>query len=149
MSQEMRPAMLDRLGLISSIEWLAKNAREYSNIDARVEIRGKEHRLPEEVAVTLFRIIQEALSNIRKHAGATRADIVVEFEKDMSRITISDNGNGFEAPENAGDLAKHGKSGSCRRDFNAQVRDWQRHHGYRGSAGITMVSAGPGAVHAG
>ena len=111
LSQDLRPAMLDRLGLLPSIEWLAENAREYSGIDTRVEIIGEEHRLPEEVAVNLFRITQEAISNIRKHSGATRADITVEFEKDLARVTISDNGSGFEVPEKTGDLAKHGKLG--------------------------------------
>ncbi len=111
LSQDLRPAMIDRLGLLPSIEWLAENLKKYANIDTTVEFVGKEHRLPEEVAVALFRVTQEALSNVRKHSRATKAEVTVEFEENLARVTVRDNGKGFDMPGKAGDLAKYGKLG--------------------------------------
>ncbi len=111
LSQDLRPAALDRLGLLPAVEWLASNVKEYSGIDTSVTFVGKEHRLPEEVAIALFRVTQEALRNVWRHSGATRAEIIVEFEDKKARVTVKDDGKGFEMPDNMGDLAKHGKLG--------------------------------------
>ena len=56
LSQDLRPAALDRLGLLPALEWLASDVSEYSEIEAKVNIMGEEHRLPEEVSIALFRI---------------------------------------------------------------------------------------------
>ncbi len=111
LSQDLRPAALDRLGLLPAVEWLAASVKEYSGIDTTVNFVGKEHRLPEEVAIALFRVTQEALRNVWRHSGATRAEITVEFEDKKARVSIKDNGKGFEVPDKMGDLAQHGKLG--------------------------------------
>ncbi len=120
LSQDLRPAALDRLGLLPAVEWLASNVKEYSGIDTSVNFVGKEHRLPEEVAIALFRVTQEALRNVWRHSGATRAEITVEFEDKKARVTVKDNGKGFEIPDNMGDLAKHGKLGLAGMQERAQ-----------------------------
>jgi two-component system, NarL family, sensor histidine kinase DegS len=111
LSQDLRPAAIDRLGLLPAIRWLAEESEKYSGIKTRVNVIGKEHRLPEEAAIALFRIIQEALRNVSKHSGATRAGIIVEFHEKKTRITIADNGKGFTPPDQVGDLPKIGKLG--------------------------------------
>lgn len=111
LSQDLRPAALDRLGLLPALEWLASNVTEHSGIATEVNVVGEEHRLPEEVAIALFRVAQEALRNVWRHSGATSAEMTVEFDKTKTRITVSDNGKGFELPEKIGDLAKNGKLG--------------------------------------
>jgi PAS domain S-box-containing protein len=111
LSQDLRPAAIDRLGLLPAVQWLASEATKYSGIATKVNILGTEHRLPEEVAIALFRIIQEALRNVWRHSGATSAEINLEFSDKKTKITISDNGKGFKLAGKIGDLAKQGKLG--------------------------------------
>jgi len=111
LSQDLRPAALDRLGLLSALEWLASDITEYSGIEIKVNVVNSERRLPEEVELVLFRITQEALRNVWRHSQATRAEIAVEFDESKTKVTISDNGKGFNLPETIGDLARDGKLG--------------------------------------
>jgi PAS domain S-box-containing protein len=111
LSQDLRPAALDRLGLLPAVQWLAAEVTKYSGIATKVNITGKEHRLPEEVAIALFRVTQEALRNVWRHSGATSAEITFEFSDTKTRITVADNGKGFTLAGQVGDLAKHGKLG--------------------------------------
>jgi len=111
LSQDLRPAALDRLGLLPALEWLASDAAEYSGIATKVNILGNEQRFPEEVELLLFRITQEALRNVWRHSQATEAEVKVEFNEDKFRITVNDNGKGFSVPETIGDLARDGKLG--------------------------------------
>jgi PAS domain S-box-containing protein len=111
LSQDLRPAAIDRLGLLPAIRWLAEESEKFSGIKTRVNVIGKEHRLSEEGAIAMYRIIQEALTNIGKHSGATRAGIIVEFHDRRTRITVCDNGKGFSLPPQVGDLSKLGKLG--------------------------------------
>jgi signal transduction histidine kinase len=111
LSQDLRPAALDRLGLLSALEWLASDVSEYSGITTKVNVLGDAHRLPEEIELVLFRITQEALRNVWRHSQATNVEVTVEFNQDKTRITISDNGKGFSVPETMGNLARDGKLG--------------------------------------
>lgn len=111
LSQDLRPAALDRLGLLSALEWLASDVSEYSGIEIKVNVVDTERRLPEEVELVLFRITQEALRNVWRHSQATRAEITVEFDESKTRVTVSDNGKGFNLPQTIGDLARDGKLG--------------------------------------
>jgi signal transduction histidine kinase len=121
LSQDLRPAALDRLGLLPALEWLASNVTEYSGIATRVNVVGEERQPPEETAVAIFRIVQEALRNVWRHSGATSAEITVEFDNNKTRITITDNGQGFELPDNLGDIAKNGKLGLTGMQERAQL----------------------------
>lgn len=80
-------------------------------IDAHVEVIGVERTLPVETQLLLFRIVQEALNNIRRHAAASRAMVKLEFGDNSIKMTVSDNGKGFELLERMGDLASIGKLG--------------------------------------
>lgn len=121
LSQDLRPAAIDRLGLLPAIRWLAEDSERYSGIKTRVNVIGKEHRLPEEVAIALYRIIQEALRNVSRHSEATRAGIIIEFHDQKTRITICDNGKGFTLPGQVGDLARLGKLGLAGMQERAQL----------------------------
>jgi PAS domain S-box-containing protein len=121
LSQDLRPAALDRLGLLPAVEMLAAEVTGYSNVATKVKTLGKEHRLPEEVAIALFRITQEALRNVWRHSDATRADITIDFTNGRTKITVSDNGKGFQIPEKMSDLAKHGKLGLAGMQERAQL----------------------------
>jgi len=111
LSQDLRPSALDRLGLLPALEWLASDVAGYSGIEIKVNLAGNQRRLPEEVELVLFRITQEALRNVWRHSQAGKAEITVEFDEDKTRITMSDDGQGFNIPAKIGDLARDGKLG--------------------------------------
>jgi len=121
LSQDLRPAALDRLGLLPALEWLATAVAEYSGIATKVNVIGTERRLPEEVELVLFRTTQEALRNVWRHSQATEAKIAVEFDERKTRITVSDNGKGFNLPKSLGDLARDGKLGLAGMQERAQL----------------------------
>jgi PAS domain S-box-containing protein len=121
LSQDLRPAAIDRLGLLSAIRWLAEETAKYSGVDIKVNVVGKEHWLSEETAIVFFRIIQEALRNVWRHSGAKHAEIIVEFEEKKARITVSDDGKGFKLPDKVGDLARGGKLGLTGMQERAQL----------------------------
>ena len=111
LSQDLRPPTLDRLGLVPALEWLASNVSQGSGIEIEVKTRGNARRFSAEVELLLFRIVQEALSNVWKHSKATSAEVMVDFDDKNTRITIKDNGQGFDLPTSVGDLPGAGKLG--------------------------------------
>jgi len=110
-AQDLRPRILDDLGLVAALEWMAENLAKDYGIDTKVEVAGVEKDLPDESQLLLFRIAQEALSNIRRHANASGAWIRMEFHDDKLFLIVKDNGRGFEIPQRIGDLASVGKLG--------------------------------------
>jgi two-component system sensor histidine kinase DegS len=121
LSQDLRPAALDRLGLLPALQWLASSVTEHSGIATEVSVIGEERRLPEEVAIALFRVTQEALRNVWRHSGGKHADIKVEFAENLTRVTVTDDGRGFELPDKLGDLARTGKLGLTGMQERAQL----------------------------
>lgn len=110
-AQDLRPRILDDLGLIAALEWMADDLSRIQGISAYVEIKGVERDLPAETQLLLFRIAQEALTNTRRHAQASEATVKLEFEDNELKMTVIDNGKGFELPARIGDLASIGKLG--------------------------------------
>ena len=108
--QDLRPSILDDLGLLPALGWLTKELEQHG-IKARLTVVGEQRRFAPEVEATLFRFVQEALSNVRKHARASTVEVKVEFGPSSLRLSISDNGKGFELPPMVGDLARSGKLG--------------------------------------
>jgi len=110
-SRDLRPSILDDLGLLPALEWLTGELTKEYGVETRLKVTGSECRFSPEAELILFRIVQEALRNIAKHAQASRAEVKVEFDKHRVRATISDNGIGFELPQSLGDLVQTGKLG--------------------------------------
>ena len=84
---------------------------EQDKIKTKLQVMGKAQRLLSEEELVLFRIAQEALSNVRRHSQASQATLQVEFSPSRIRMTIKDNGCGFNAPERIGDLVSTGRLG--------------------------------------
>jgi signal transduction histidine kinase len=101
---ELRPAELDELGLESALEALAERRAERDGIDVvlDVELPGADgdRRLERQTESTVYRIVQEALTNTAKHAGAARVEVRLAFAYDQLELVISDDGGGFD-PETA------------------------------------------------
>jgi len=110
-SRDLRPSVLDDLGLLPALEWLMANLVEEDGIKTELKVYGDRRRLPPEAELALFRIVQEAFSNVRRHSQASRVVTIVEFGEGRVRITVDDNGQGFELPGRTGDLATAGKLG--------------------------------------
>lgn len=110
-SRDLRPSILDDLGLLPTLESLANELTERDGIPTDLQVQGKRRRLPPETELTLFRIAQEALNNVRRHAQAQRATVTVAFGDNTVQITIQDDGQGFSPPARSGDLAAAGKLG--------------------------------------
>lgn len=109
LSLDLRPGILDDLGLIPAIRWLVSNLNQ-DGINARIKFEGKSRKLSSEVDINIFRIIQEALNNIRRHSKATEAYVNLEFNPDLIKVLIQDNGNGFSLPKTS-ELMANGKLG--------------------------------------
>ena len=95
---DLRPLMLDDLGLVPALEWLAQNMAQRAGIPCDFAIDDPAITLPPAHSTAVFRIVQEALTNIAKHAHATQARIAVRREGPTLAIAIEDNGVGF-APD--------------------------------------------------
>jgi signal transduction histidine kinase len=109
LSRLLRPAVLDDLGLGPALQWLARTAGERFSVEVDLELRGLDGRLDSEVETLAFRVVQEALTNVAKHSGATAAKIEVERTAAHLKIRIADSGRGFD-PQLALDSA-HGGAG--------------------------------------
>lgn len=95
LSHELRPAMLDHLGLVPAVEFLATNFGQRTGLQIKVA-STLDDRLPPQLAIALYRIIQEALTNVRRHARATRVRVHLSRRGNTIRCSVSDNGIGFD-----------------------------------------------------
>ena len=93
---DLRPSHLDDLGLSAALRWYSTKLQEHSSLHIRVDIHGEECDLDDAMKITIFRIIQESLNNVIKHAQATNVNIHVHFEEKDVRIIVFDNGVGFD-----------------------------------------------------
>jgi len=110
-SQDLRPSIIDDLGLSPALKSLVNQMKEYNGIDVELKVLGIERRFTPEVELLIFRIAQEAFSNIKRHAQASAACVVIDFAEGKTRVAISDNGQGFELPARTDDLLHSGRLG--------------------------------------
>jgi signal transduction histidine kinase len=96
LSRLLHPVVLDDLGLVAAIEWQASAFRRRSGTEVTVELRGLDERLPRDVETTAYRIVQEALNNVARHAGAARCSVRLERLGDRLVVAVEDDGVGFE-----------------------------------------------------
>jgi len=109
-SRDLRPSILDDLGLLPAIEWVSAEATERGQISAEVEVSGKPRRLSADAELVLFRIAQEALRNAEKHGGDCATTVSVKFAENEVVLRVSDDGKGFSA-ENSDHADREGKLG--------------------------------------
>ncbi|HLE99902.1 MAG TPA: GAF domain-containing protein [Gaiellaceae bacterium] len=93
---ELRPATLDDFGLAPALERLADTYRQPGSLEIDLAVRLVEERLPGEIETTLYRLVQEALTNISKHARAGRVSILLLRKEDAVTVVIEDDGEGFD-----------------------------------------------------
>lgn len=105
---ELRPPMLDDHGLAAALDWHARNFSRRTGIAVVVRAGEPAVQLAPQVEIALFRIAQEALNNIAKHAGARHAEIALDQENDECVMSVRDDGIGFDVGENDSDKPKAG-----------------------------------------
>jgi signal transduction histidine kinase len=93
---DLRPSLLDDLGLLAALRSCAHNSLDAAGIEVYLETVGQEKRLPPQVEIALFRIVQEAITNIVCHARAESAYISLEFRDNSVAVQVEDDGIGFE-----------------------------------------------------
>jgi signal transduction histidine kinase len=98
-ASELRPAVLDSLGLLAAIEWQAEEFQRRTEIRCECFLTADEVKLDRDSATAVFRILQESLTNIMRHANATRVTITFEQETDHYRMEIKDDGAGIQADD--------------------------------------------------
>jgi len=107
----LRPIYLEDLGLVTALEMLAREVEQSSGVQIHFECIGWERRLDPQVELVLYRIAQEALNNVVRHAKALRAHLRVTFEDRMVTLEVEDNGVGFRLPTAPTDFALQGHFG--------------------------------------
>ncbi len=91
------PSVLEDLGLCSALDWLADRVRAETGLRVDLHLGCGCTEVTDETAVTIFRVAQEALTNIVRHAGATRAELTITSDGDSYTLSVSDDGIGFDA----------------------------------------------------
>ena len=107
-SSELRPTVLDRLGLAAALEWQARELESRTELSVLVDIKGLGEQVPWLVAVTLFRIAQEALTNVVRHAQAKTVWLEVSGDATSIELVVRDDGRGIP---DAGEAASLGVLG--------------------------------------
>jgi two-component system sensor histidine kinase UhpB len=96
---QLGPSILEDLGLRSGLEWLADRVREETGLRVDLDLRCEDEPIPPTVAIAVFRVAQEALTNVVRHANATRVDLRLDDGGAVLSLEVSDNGSGFDVDE--------------------------------------------------
>jgi len=94
-STELRPGVLDDLGLMAAIEWQAQEFQERTRIKCELTADGEDMNLDLDLATAVFRILQEALTNVARHANATRVEVSLMERDGQLVLQVRDNGKGI------------------------------------------------------
>jgi len=95
-AQDLNPSILEDLGLTAALRWLVEEFLEYHEVESSVEISEIDHLFPREKEIIVYRIIQEAFTNISKHARASRVLLAIKKCDGMVTFHVEDNGSGFD-----------------------------------------------------
>jgi two-component system sensor histidine kinase UhpB len=110
-TRALRPIYLEDLGLVPALEMLARETTQAAGLEVEFQAAGREERLAPARELAIYRIVQQALSNVVRHAHAQRASLTVDFRRPGLRVDVQDDGVGFHVPRNATDLAPAGHFG--------------------------------------
>jgi len=96
LSLDLRPPLLDEMGLIVALKGYLETQAERSGIDFEVRGAAAVEGMPPEVEIVAFRVVQEAVTNVLRHAGARRAIVTIERREGWLEMTVEDDGTGFD-----------------------------------------------------
>jgi len=110
-TRALRPIYLEDLGLVTALGMLAQETSQSAGIPVDFRCQGGERRLSPEVELALYRMAQEALNNVTRHAQASQASVSLHFEPHAVTLEVGDNGQGFEVPRSPAEFAPSGHFG--------------------------------------
>jgi len=93
----LRPSMLDDFGLVPALNWQARETAKRTGLRVQVAAAELPRDLPEEHKTCIYRVVQEALNNIVRHAQASAAQVKLKWEDELITLTVQDDGSGFDA----------------------------------------------------
>lgn len=111
LTRALRPIYLEDLGLGAALEMLVREANQNGGVSFHFQRHGSERRLQPSVELALYRIAQEAISNILRHSNATQAYLEIHYSEKNVILRVSDNGKGFEVPNSPAEFAPGGHFG--------------------------------------
>ena len=111
LSMNLRPSILDNFGLVSGVRWLVNNSNSQNGCRLNVAINGSERKMSNLSEVTVFRVVQEAINNIQRHAKAKSGTVTLDFEEDRLLLEVSDDGIGFQPPDRLSTYVSKSKLG--------------------------------------
>jgi signal transduction histidine kinase len=114
LSNQLRPRSISEIGLVAALENLVSERRARDGLDIKMEVAG-ERNLPESVALGLFRIAQESLNNVSKHAGTSTTILRLHLEGVPAYLEVQDNGRGFDSEKISGGIGHIGLPGMAER----------------------------------
>jgi two-component system, NarL family, sensor histidine kinase DegS len=109
--QNLQPSILDDLGLVSAIRWLVSEFQEETGVNVEFVVHGQADEPEADLNGALFRVVQEALSNVRRHSRASSVLVAVTFDDTVVTIDVDDDGMGFDTEGNLSLFAQSGKLG--------------------------------------
>lgn len=120
-ARDQRPTLLDDLGLVPALEWLCGESDGQDGRRVELQVTGSPIRLDPTVEVACYRIVQEAIRNAERHAGASHIRIDASFEGEAIRLSVTDDGIGFEVPDSPGGHLRQGRLGLMGMHERAQL----------------------------
>ncbi|MBM4446881.1 MAG: PAS domain S-box protein [Chloroflexi bacterium] len=141
-ARDLRPSILDQMGLVAALNWLAEELSKELGTKTTVKA-DKLPLLASETELAMFRIAQEALNNVRKHAQASEVNITVKTDSNNIKMAITDNGKGFSTPRLTGDLAREGKLGVLGMEERARLIGGELHIKSGPGKGTTVIAKAP------
>ena len=96
LSRDLSPSILEDLGLSAAIRWLVEKSCKHSNLESSLEMTELEDLFTRERQITVYRIVQECLTNVAKHAQATHVSVTIRKQDDLFFFRVEDNGKGFD-----------------------------------------------------
>jgi len=141
-SRALRPIYLEEAGLVAALEGVATDA-EQRGLEVRLDVEGEPWRLPPDAELALYRIVQEALSNVARHAQASRVQVRLAYDQDVT-IRVQDDGRGFTANQRVTDLAAAGHYGLMGMQERAQLVGAHLTVASQPGAGTTVQVCYPG-----
>lgn len=137
LSHQLRPVMLDTLGLPAALDQLGREMWALTETRFEMQVEGEPLDLPEAINTVLFRVTQEALTNIQKHAGASRVQLRLVFSKDPLQLVVQDNGRGFDTAAVVADPNR----GIGLRNMRERLASIDGRLAIQSRPGLTLVSA--------
>ena len=111
LTRALRPIYLEDLGLVTALEMLVRETNDNNSLSVSFQKNGQERRLAGEVELVLYRIAQEALNNVTRHANANNVALHITYEDKKIQLEVSDDGDGFQFPNSPTDFAPSGHFG--------------------------------------